>query len=97
MKIDEDEGIWDELFSMGPVCIFKWDAIHGEWPVLAVTGNVEILTGWTAEEFLSGVKGFDDLIHEDDADRVWAEEEVWENAGYAANTGMNYRITCKSG
>ncbi len=97
MNIEGDNGIWGDLFSKGPVCIFKWEEIPGKWPVVVVTSNVETLTGWTDQEFLSGAIGYDDLIHKDDLARLEAEEEEWEANNYPANTRSDYRIMCKSG
>ena len=93
MKLD----VWDRVFDNGPVCIFMWENITGEWPVVKVTKNVEALTGWPDQEFLSGAKNYADLIHEDDLARVEAEEDAWKNHSTEDNINMNYRIKNKSG
>ena len=91
------EEFWNRVFSEGPVSIFLWENITGEWPVVKVTSNIEKLTGWKDEEFLSGRRNYADLIHEDDLARVETEEDAWKNSGSAEGVNMNYRIVDSSG
>ncbi|MEM7214931.1 MAG: response regulator [Pseudomonadota bacterium] len=88
---------WNNVFDTGPVCIFMWENITGEWPVVEVTKNVESLTGWPDTEFLSGTRNYADLIHKDDLARVEAEEDAWKNHSSEKTVNMNYRITNKDG
>ncbi len=90
MEIGND--IWDEVFNSGPVSMFVWENITGEWPVVKVTSNIETLTGWSDAEFLAGEKNYADLIHADDLERVNAEEDAWKAAGGQDNINMIYRI-----
>jgi len=89
--------MWADVFNNGPVCMFLWENITGEWPVVEVTKNIEILTGWDDQDFLSGKKNYADLIHKDDLARVEAEEEVWKKNWHTESVNMNYRIVKKSG
>ena len=46
MSLRIENSVWSSVFDTGPVCIFMWENITGEWPVVEVTENVEKLTGW---------------------------------------------------
>ncbi len=92
-----DNNIWADVFNNGPVCMFLWENVTGEWPVVRVTKNVEKLTGWTDQEFLDGSRNYADLIHEDDLARVEAEEDAWKANWNTESVNMNYRIVLKSG
>ncbi len=85
------------MFSEGPVCIFLWENITGEWPVVKVTDNIEKLTGWSASKFLNGEMNYADLIHPDDLARIEFEEDSWKNSGSSHGINMNYRIVDQSG
>ncbi len=87
--------IWDEVFNTGPVSMFVWENITGEWPVVKVTQNIKTLTGWSDQEFLAGEKNYADLIHPDDIERVNAEEQAWKDSGGSDNINMVYRIVDK--
>ena len=97
MDFTTDLESWTDVFNNGPVCIFKWENITGEWPIAEVTGNIETLSGWSAAEFLSGSKCFADLIHEDDRDRIKLEDIEWAADNYVNNGISNYRIVTKTG
>lgn len=68
------------LFSHGPVVLFRWHNQAG-WPVEYVSDNVEILTGYPAEEFASGQRPYISLIIPDDVERV--SREVADNSANA--------------
>ncbi len=97
MKDGFDNSVWSEVFDDGPVCVFMWENITGEWPVVKVTRNIEALTGWPDQDFLSGDKNYADLIHQDDLARIEAEEEHWKANNNTEIVNMNYRIVNKSG
>ncbi len=86
-----------KVFNSGPACVFMWENITGEWPVVRVTPNVERITGWTVAEFVGGVIQYADLIHPDDVERVGAEEDAWKKENKLTGNHMDYRIIDKSG
>ncbi|MEM7067866.1 MAG: response regulator [Pseudomonadota bacterium] len=95
MKLNNDT--WADVFNSGPVCMFVWKNITGEWPVVKVTKNVEALTGWKDKNFLSGERNYAELIHADDLARIEAEEDAWKSAGGHDSVNMNYRIVDRDG
>ena len=95
MRAEIDETVWADVFDKGPVNIFMWENITGEWPVVKVTKNIEALTGWKDEEFLNGEKNYADLIHKDDLARIEAEEDDWKALRSTETINMNYRIVDK--
>ena len=97
MDFATDNDSWVEVFAAGPVCILKFENIVGEWPVLEATSNVEELTGWSVDEFVSGKVNIGDIIHPEDKERIDGEEEEWIAAGYTYNGISNYRIITKTG
>jgi diguanylate cyclase (GGDEF)-like protein/PAS domain S-box-containing protein len=79
-----------QLFTAGPVIIFKWQPKPG-WPMEYVSQNVQEQLGYSPEQLTSGQINFADLIHPDDLPKV--EQEVWQyiNAG-ADRFIQHYRL-----
>ena len=92
-----DEKLFEQVFTQGPVSIFQWENITGDWPVVQVTSNVEQLTGWPASAFLSGEINYAGLIHPDDLERVGKEEDAWKQKRSRQGINMKYRIVNRSG
>lgn len=92
-----DSDLFRKAFSQGPVMMFVWENITGEWPVIEATRNVETLTGWPQEAFLSGEINYATLIHPDDLDRVGREEDIWKNRRSRDGINMKYRIVSRTG
>ena len=92
-----DSSFFKKIFNDGPVSVFMWENITGCWPVVEVTRNVERLTGWPAEEFLSGARDYASLIHENDLERVGAEENAWKEQKSKNAINMTYRIVTRDG
>lgn len=92
-----DENLFQKVFTQGPVSIFRWENITGEWPVVEVTSNVEQLTGWPASAFLSGEINYATLIHPDDLRRVGEEEDAWKRKRSVQGINMKYRVVNRSG
>ncbi|MCP5082632.1 MAG: response regulator [Alphaproteobacteria bacterium] len=92
-----DEKLFQQVFTQGPVSIFQWENITGDWPVVEVTSNVEQLTGWTAAAFVSGEINYASLIHPDDLERVGKEEDAWKQKRSQQGINMKYRIVDRSG
>lgn len=60
-----------ERLNHGPMVFFKWKADQHR-TVLAVTGNVETLCGYSTMQLINGMH-FDEIVHPDDRPRVKAE------------------------
>ena len=58
-----------DMFAEGPAVVFKWSNEDG-WPVEYVSDNVAETFGYTADQLQSGAVPYDDLIHDDDLERV---------------------------
>ena len=89
--------IFKNAFSQGPVVIFVWESITGEWPVSEVSENVEELTGWPPKSFLDGEINYADLIHPDDLEHVSAEEAAWKEQLSRTGVNIKYRIVSRTG
>ena len=89
--------MYRKAFSQGPVMMFTWKNITGEWPVVEVTQNVAAMTGWSAESFISGEVNYANLIHPDDLDRVGREEDAWKRLRSRHGINMKYRIVTRAG
>ena len=61
-----------QVVEASPVVLFRWENLPG-WPVSYVSANVS-RWGYTAEEFLTGLVDFNDLVYPDD--RQWLRDEV---------------------
>ncbi|NTU52843.1 MAG: PAS domain S-box protein [Chlorobiaceae bacterium] len=93
-----DEALQQErnLFLEGPVTVFRWQKTEG-FPIRYVSPNVTRLTGYSPEEFTSGIVAYTDLVHPDDLEQI-----VTEMASYASEAGrtsfeQEYRIFRKDG
>jgi len=63
----------EAVVNGSPFVIFLWCAEAGVWPVEFVSENVERLTGYTAQEFMSGQVSWPGITHPDDESRLEAE------------------------
>lgn len=87
----EDARLLGELFSEGPVVVFKWINAKG-WPVDFVTSNVKQIFGHSAQDFMSGSITYASLLHPDDLKRV-AQDLAKANASGVVNFSHDaYRI-----
>ena len=68
---------------------------QSDWAMLFISEAVESLTGWTADELVSGPTTFGSLIHPEDAGNVWSEVSaaMHENRSYQ----IEYRLIARSG
>lgn len=84
------------LFSIGPVVVFRWRNTEG-WPVEYVSPNVEDLTGFNAEEYLSSAQIYAAHIPKEDLPRVM--DEVQTNSASGVNWFVHepYRLVRKDG
>ncbi len=85
------------IISRSPAVAFLWKN-EEHWPVEFVTNNVEHLSGYTAEEFRTGMIAYDKIIHPDDLDRVAGEVERGSSEeGREGFSHEPYRIITKDG
>jgi len=84
------------LFSVGPAVVFRWRN-EENWPVEYVSPNVIGLTGYPAEEYLSGARVYTDLMHPDDIARIAKELEELMASGVEWFRQSPYRIVRRDG
>ncbi|CBN54420.1 putative Diguanylate kinase [Kamptonema sp. PCC 6506] len=77
------------LFTTGPVTIFRWRP-QENWQVEYVSPNV-VQFGYEASDFISGKLFYTNIIHQEDLARVVAEFQSYSEAG-ATSFEHNYRI-----
>ncbi len=82
------------LFVSGPVVVFKWQNRKG-WPVEYVSSNVENVLGYSAEDWITGVISYEDLIFEDDLARVSGEVNKYSDSEATSFNHEPYRLVCK--
>ena len=85
-----------ELFSDGPVVIFKWRNAEG-WPVEFVSPNVTEVFGHPPEAFLTGRLSYAELIHPDDLERVAGEVTSFSRSGISIFRHRDYRVVHRDG
>ncbi|WP_340099740.1 PAS domain S-box protein [Salinibaculum salinum] len=85
-----------DMFAQGPAVVFKWENAKG-WPVEYVSENVEELMGYTPDEFQSDEVAYEDLIHDDDIERVIEEAERHSDGTTDRFSHDPYRVVTSSG
>ena len=96
-QAENELNIANRIINRSPAVAFLWKNEKG-WPIEFVSENIERLTGYSVDEFMSKRKVYNDLIYEQDIKRVG--EEV---AHYSAEKDTisfehkPYRIISKSG
>ena len=86
-----------DIINRSPAVAFLWRNEEG-WPVEFVSDNVEVLFGYTAQEFVSGKVVYASTVHPDDLERVagevlrFSEEEARERFAHEP-----YRIVTQDG
>jgi PAS domain S-box-containing protein len=84
------------IFTAGPVVVFKWQNAPG-WPVEYVSGNVEEVFGYTAEEFIRGAVSYAGIVPAEDIGRVAEEVKSNSESGAPGFHHLPYRIIRKDG
>lgn len=85
------------IINRSPAVAFLWKCTEG-WPVEFVSGNVLELSGFSSEEFMSGLVPYADIIHPEDSDRVASEVESFSSdVKNSAIIHEPYRIIAKDG
>jgi len=80
-----------EIFTRGPVVVFKWRNEPG-WPVDYASRNVLDVFGYTTDAFVSGEVAYSDLVDSEDLKRVGAEVQAACEAGASEFTHEPYRV-----
>ncbi len=86
-----------DIIERSPVVAFLWKNDEG-WPIEFVTENVQMLFGYTAQEFTSGRVSYVESIHPDDLKKV--VQEVTDYSKDQARQSFQhepYRIVRKDG
>lgn len=92
----DDVLLLGELFSQGPVVVFKW--VNAEnWPVEFVSANVSSIFGYPARAFTSGEVSYAERIHKDDLKRVATEVAKTSASGALHFRHGDYRIVRPNG
>lgn len=84
------------IINRSPAVAFLWKNQEG-WPVEFVTGNVDKLFGYSANEFVSGQVSFSHVVHPDDLTRVGQEVEAYSIDTTKNEFSQQYRIIHKDG
>ena len=84
-----------DLFLQGSVMTFTWQNSEN-WPVEQISGNVQTLLGYSAEEFLDGSVEYVSLIHADDLQRVMDEVRTLATESNSF-THEPYRLITRTG
>ncbi len=84
----------EEIINHSPVIVFLWRNEPG-WPVEMVSENIKIF-GYSADDFLSQIIHYADIIHPDDLGRI--ENEVGQHTAQRDREFVQYyRIITKDG
>lgn len=84
------------LFASGPVVLFRWLA-KDDWPVESVSPNVLELTGYPAEDFLSGKRSYASLVHPFDLPALVEATELYSKRDISWYAHRPYRILREDG
>ncbi len=84
------------MFINGPVAVFKWQNKEG-WPVEYVSPNIEQISGYSREEFMSGEIAYAALIPQADIGRVTEEVVAFGASGVSEFQHEPYRLKRKDG
>lgn len=82
------------IIENSPAVLFRWRAA-ADWPVELVSENVRQF-GYEADELLSGVVRYGQLVHPDDLERVAREVQHFSELG-VASFQQEYRLVTKDG
>jgi PAS domain S-box-containing protein len=97
-----------DMFAQGPAVVFRWENAEGwpveyvsenvkGWPVEYVSENVKELLGYTPDQLQSGEVTYDELVHDDDIERVTEEVEQHSDGATDRFTHDPYRIVTSDG
>jgi hypothetical protein len=84
------------IFSKGPVVVFKWKNAKG-WPVENVSSNLHEVLGYSTNDLISGKVSYQEIIYEEDLERVAEEVDNYCKTGITNFTHEPYRLIRKDG
>jgi len=82
------------LFNKGNISLFKWKN-NESWSVEYVSNNVNLLTGYTEQDFIQNSMAYASIIHKDDINRVSSEVSFALANDADTFTHKPYRIITK--
>ncbi len=86
----------EELYKTSPTTFFIWENKEG-WPIIFVSENIEILTGYTEEDFYSGSINYLEIILGKDVAKFSEEVKTHNSTKVNEFTHSPYRIITKDG
>jgi PAS domain S-box-containing protein len=86
----------EAMVDRGPVVLFLWRIEPDGWPVELVSGNVEEVLGYRADDLLSGRVQWPAITHPDDLARLEAEVGGFLEAG-VHEWSQEYRLVGRDG
>ncbi|MCD4702333.1 MAG: PAS domain S-box protein, partial [Candidatus Aegiribacteria sp.] len=87
----------NKIINRSPAVAFLW-SMEKDWPVEFVSDNVQILTGYSSQEFIERKISYRDIIYSDDLERVTEEvTKFGKIEGLKTYAHKPYRITTKNG
>ena len=86
--------VLESIIDQSPAVVFYWDYAEG-WPVRYVSNNVSNF-GYLPEEFLSGLRKYEEIIHPDDRAEVQERMDAIRAAGQTRYQ-LTYRIRRRDG
>ncbi len=84
------------IINLSPAVAFLWKNEEGR-PVEYVSGNVEDLLGYTAQEFMSGDVSYTSIIHADDLETALEQNRKYFKEKNRDRFSQEYRIVTKDG
>jgi diguanylate cyclase (GGDEF)-like protein/PAS domain S-box-containing protein len=84
------------LFEKGPIVVFVWKNTP-QWPVEAVSANLERLFGHTPPDYVSGKRSYAEQLHPDDLPRVVEEVSRASAEGQDSFVHLPYRYRDSTG
>lgn len=94
LDIQERDRFLSSLISNLPGCVYRCHN-DADWSMQFVSEGIAELTGYSAEELLSGKQSIGRITHADDKQRVW--NEVQEALNNKRNFQTTYRVTAANG
>lgn len=82
--------------DLSPTIFFKWSSKEG-WPILHVSQNVENILGYSVKDFTEGILSYQEIIHEEDLQKIEAEVHHHLEIGSKSFTHIPYRIKKANG
>jgi PAS domain S-box-containing protein len=91
-KLDELK----EIINRSGSLVFVWRIEPGKWPVEFVSDNVENISGYSVDDFISGRVLWPSITHQDDVPRLEKEMAQYLEKG-ARKWSQEYHLITKSG